>query len=109
MTSQIFKNNIPNEILFELLDNICIKNDKYYLFNFDSFKKGIYNETIQKFIEICKPYYYISKQKYLIKKITYNTFTTIIRQICNFNKIKYNSEIVYNNSSYNIVYYIYFI
>jgi hypothetical protein len=107
MTSQIFKNNIPNTILFELLDKICIKNAKYYMLNFDAYKKGLYNEEIQKFFEVCKPYYYSSKHKYLDKKITYNSFATILRQICNFNQISYTSKIIYSKSSYNIVYYIY--
>lgn len=108
MTSQIFKNNIPNQIFYEFLDEICLKNGKHYTFNFETYKKGIYKESIPKFIEYCKPFYHISKRKYLEKKLTYNTFTTIIRQICNFNKITYTSKIVYDKSTYNIVYYIYY-
>ncbi len=108
MTSQIFKNSIPNKLFYELLDEICFKNEKNYIFNFETYKKGVYKECIPKFIEYCKPFYHISKRKYLEKKLTYNTFTTIIRQICNFNKITYTSKIVYDKSSYNIVYYIYY-
>jgi hypothetical protein len=107
MTSQIFKNKVPNALFFELLDKICPKNEKHYTFNLDSFKKGIFNKEIIKFFENLKPYYFISKQKYLERKITYNSFTTILRQICNNNKIIYTSQIIYNKSSYNIVYYIY--
>ena len=107
MISQIFKNKVPNTLFFELLDKLCIKNEKYYTFNSYAFKKGIYNEEIQKFFEVCKPYYFLSKQKYLEKKITYNTFSTILRQICNYNKIVYTSKIIYNKSDYSIVYYIY--
>ena len=108
MTSQILKNNIPNNILFELLDLMCFKNNTYYTFNFESFKKGVYNESIQKFIKYCNPYYHISKRKYLEKKLTYNSFTTILRQICNSNKISYISKIIYDKSTYNITYYIYY-
>jgi hypothetical protein len=36
MSNQIFKNNIPNNIFFELLDKICLKNEKYYIFNVES-------------------------------------------------------------------------
>ena len=108
MSTQIFKNKIPNEILFELLDIICLKNEKHYIFNVDSFKKGVFKEEIQKFIEKCTPYYHISKRKYLEKKLTYNSFTTILRQICNFNKITYTSQIKYDKSTYDIVYYIYY-
>ena len=108
MSTQIFKKKVPDEILFELLDVICLKNEKHYTFNVDSFKKGIFKDDIQKFIGICTPYYHISKRKYIEKKLTYNSFTTILRQICNFNKIKYTSQIKYDKSTYDIVYYIYF-
>ena len=59
-------------------------------------------------IEECKPYYHLSKRKYLEKKVTYNSFTTVLRQICNYNKIIYTSQIKYDKSKYEIVYYIYF-
>jgi hypothetical protein len=107
MASQIFKKNIPKELLFTLLDQICMKNEKHYTFNNNSFKKGMLNENIPKFIEECKEYYYNSKQKYLEKKMTYNSFTTVMRQICNFTKITYTSQIKYDKSTYDIVYYIY--
>jgi len=94
-------------MLFELLDKICVKNEKQFTLNLDAYKKGIYLEEIQKFVENCKPYYYTSKLKYLEKKNSYNSFTTILRQICNSNHITYTSRILYSKSNYNIVYYIY--
>jgi hypothetical protein len=108
MSTQIFKNNVPNESLFQLLDSICMKNEKHYTYNIEAFKRGIFKESIQKFIEECKPYYHLSKKKYLDKKITFNSFTTILRQICNFNKITYTSQIKYDKSSYSIIYYFYY-
>ena len=108
MSIQIFKNNVPNKFLFDLLNLICVKNEKYFLFNNNSFKKGLFNDEIVKFFEMCKPYYHISKQKYLERKVDYNSFTTVLRQICNFNKITYTSQIKYDKSTYNIFYYIYF-
>jgi hypothetical protein len=108
MSTQIFKKKFPNEILFELLDAICSKNEKHYTLNIDSFKKGVFKENIQKFIEDSTEYYHLSKRKYLERKLTYNSFTTIIRQICNFNKITYTSQIKYDKSTYSIIYYIYY-
>jgi hypothetical protein len=108
MSIQIFKNNVPNKIIFDLLNLICVKNEKYFIFNNNSFKKGLFNDEIVKFFEMCKPYYHISKQKYLERKVDYNSFTTVLRQICNFNKITYTSQIKYDKSTYNIFYYIYF-
>ena len=107
MSIQIFKKNIPNENFFQLLDSICLKNEKHYILDVDSFKKGIFKEIIQQFLDNCKQYYHLSKRKYLEKKLTYNSFITVIRQICNFNKITYTSQIKYDKSTYSIVYYIY--
>jgi hypothetical protein len=107
MSSQIFKKEVPNETLFNLLENICMKNEKHYILNSDSFKKGILNKYIENFLEICKPYYHNSKKKYIEKKLTYNSFITVVRQICNYNKLTYISQIKYTKSSYDIVYIIY--
>jgi hypothetical protein len=108
MSTQIFKLPIPNQLLIQLLDEIAVKNDKCYVLNNNSYKKGMFNDIINKFITECTPYYHLSKRKYLERKLTYNTFVTIIRQICNFNNITYTSQIKYNKSTYDIVYYIYF-
>jgi hypothetical protein len=107
-TSQIFKNEIPNELFFSFLEKICAKNEKYYVFNNDSYKKGIYNNEIPSFLEVCKPYYYISKRKYLERKMNYTYFVTILRQICKANNINYASQLKYTNSSYCIHYYFYY-
>jgi hypothetical protein len=108
MLSQIFKNKIDNSLLFDLLDKICIKTDSYYIFNNSAFNKGKYNNDINSFINECIPYYHVSKRNYLEKKITQKSFSTILRQICNFNNIRYVSKIIYNRSRYDVVYYIYF-
>lgn len=107
MTNQIFKNIFPNELLIELLNDICIKTKDYYLIDNASYKKGIFTNKINDFLEKCKPYYHISKHKYLIRKTTYKSFVTVIRQICNYNKIPYTSKIKYDKSDYSIIYNIY--
>ena len=107
MSTQIFKNKVPTVLLFELLDSICLKTEKYYIINIETFKKGVFKDLIQVFFEQCKPYYHISKKKYLERKLSYNSFTTVLRQICNFNKLIYTSQIKYDKSKYDIVYYIY--
>jgi hypothetical protein len=108
MSTQIFKQNVPNELLLNMLDELCLKNNRYYIFNIDSFKKGIYNNSIPTFLETCKKYYHVSKRKYLEKKITFNSFITVLRQICNYNNITYTSQIKYDKSNYSIIYYIYY-
>jgi hypothetical protein len=105
--SQIFKEAVPLELLIHLLNNICAKNDKHYILDTIAFKSGIFNGSIQQFIQDCKPYYFYSKLKYLDRKLTYKNFLTIIRQICNHNNLDYHSQIKYDKSKYEIVYTIY--
>jgi len=107
MSNQIFKNAYPNELLIELLNDICVKTNDYYMIDNNSYKKGIFTNKLSEYLEKCKPYYHVSKQKYLERKLTYNNFVTVIRQICNFNKIAYTSKIKYDKSDYNIIYNIY--
>jgi hypothetical protein len=108
MSSQLFKQQIPTELVFELLDKISIKTDNYYIVDINAYKKGIFNNTIPQFIEKCIPYYFLSKRVYLQRELTCKSFITVLRQICNFNKITYKSQIKYDHSDYDIVYYIYF-
>jgi len=78
MSTQIFKSKIPNDILFQLLKDIAVKSssagastgakDDVYIVNNNVYKKGIFNGKIAAFYEVCKPYYHLSKRKYLEKK-----------------------------------------
>ena len=113
MSSQIFKNKIPNSIIIQILEDIAIKtvsagtsgiDGTIYIINNNVYKKGIFNGKILEFYEICRPYYHISKRKYLDKKISYNSFITVIRQICNSKQITYTSQIKYDKSAYDIIY-----
>lgn len=111
MSSQIFKKPIPNDILFDLLQKISVnkdnKTDNYYLVNNTSFKQIVYHNYLEDFCNKIREYYHKSKLKYIERKLDYSKFVTIIRQLCSYNKISYTSKIVYNNSTYDIVYYIY--
>jgi hypothetical protein len=44
---------------------------------------------------------------YLERKMVYNSFTNIVRQICKLNNIMFTSQIKYNESKYNIDFFIY--
>lgn len=108
MVSQIFKHNIPNEVLFDFLSSISIKTDKYYIVNLEAYKKGVFNNVISDFYEKIKEYYYLSKRFYLERKMSYTNFTTILRQICKFNEISYTSQIKYDKSRYDIIYNVFY-
>jgi inorganic pyrophosphatase/exopolyphosphatase len=109
MPNQIFKENVSNEILFEFLEKFCIKKDKYFIFDLNSYKKMIFHDLYKDFVAQVIDHYHKAKQFYLERKITYNSMTTIFKQICKCNSISYTSEIKYNESTYTIVYYIYFL
>ena len=108
MNSQIFKKNIPSEFLFNFLEKICLKTDKYYLIDYNAYKKMLFNDLQQGFCESLKEYYYLGKYFYLERDITYKSFTNIVRQICKHNNIMFTSKMKYNNSKYNIDFLIYF-
>ena len=108
MSKQIFKRKVPNNILFELLDKVCLKTSNYYLFDKNAYKKMVYNKYHIDFCDALKPYYHLGKLFYLEREMTYNAFTTILRQVCKFNAIMFNSNIKYNESKYNIDYMVYF-
>lgn len=105
--SQNFKKSVPNTLLFDLLKNICSETDKYYLLSKTSFKLAVYHNYCDDLCSSLKEYYHKSKVHYAERKLNYNRLVTIIRQICSHNNISYASNIIYNNSTYDIVYYIY--
>jgi hypothetical protein len=108
MPNQIFKKTVSPSILMELLDKICLKTEKYYLFDINAYKKLLFYNLQAGFCENLKDYYHLGKQFYLTRKMKYNHFTTVIRQICKLCNIMYTSQIKYNESKYNIDYLIYF-
>lgn len=107
---QIFKNTIPQQNLFDYLNINSVKQKSCYQFNEYSFKKSILNNSLFLFLDIIKDYYHESKKTTYINidNIKYKNITTIIRQICNTNKIAFCSKIKYIKNSYDIIYYIYF-
>jgi len=108
MTNQIFKTVIPSDMLFRLLDKICFKTEKYYLFDLNAYRKFLFYHLNIDFCDEIRDHYHIGKRIYIDRKMTYNSFTTIIRQICKSSNIMYTSQIKYNKSKYNIDYFIYF-
>lgn len=108
MSSQIFKQSVPTEVLFKLLEQICLKTNKYYVIDMNAFRKMCFNKLHEQFCSEILPYYHLGKQFYVTREITYNSFTTIIRQICKHHAIMFSSQIKYNESKYNINYHIYY-
>lgn len=108
MSKQIFKKPVPQEYLFELLEKICLKKEKYYLFDMNAFKKLQFHKYHIPFCENLKEYYHMGKHFYLERTLSYNSFTNIIRQICKGSNIMFTSQIKYNESKYNIDFFIFY-
>jgi hypothetical protein len=107
MLIQIFKKEIPIQLLYDLLEKICAKNDKYYMVDLNAYKKMLFHGYHTEFLNILVGYYHSSKRYYAERELTFNAFTTIIRQICKSNTVQFTSQIKYNSSKYNIEYLIY--
>jgi hypothetical protein len=104
----VIRTHIPIEVLFNILDQICTKKDKYYLMNFNAFRllqfHGLYPDFAAAIVDCYRP----SKQYFVTRTLSYNSFMTIIRQICRINKKRYEMRFNYQHSVYNIDYYIYY-
>ena len=106
MRNIIFNSDISNNILFDFLNIYCSIENNHYIFDKLSYKKYEYNDLISEFLNTLKSYYKPAKLYYLERELTYNNLFTIIRQICKFNSISYQSKIKYDKNKYNIIYYI---
>ena len=104
MGTQLFKTNVPIELIWNFIKLIAEEKGDNYSLNKIVYKQAEYNNHIIPFIDSLKPYYYKSKLYYLERKLDYVKFMTIMRQLCNAHNLKYTSKIIYNNSSYEIEY-----
>jgi hypothetical protein len=107
MSKQIFKTTPPLERLYQLLEDVCEKKDnEFYIVDKCSYKKAMFNDLITPFLQDISPFYHLSKKKYVERKMTFNNFITVVRQICNFHELEYDTKINYDKSKYDIVYFV---
>ena len=108
MLKQIFRENVDTSLLMGLLEKVCLKTDKYYLIDKNAYRKIAFHNYQIEFLETIKSCYQESKKFYLEREFTYNSFINIVRQICKSNDVMFTSKIKYNESKYNIDYFIYY-
>jgi len=106
MKNQLFKTIIQPEILWRFLKENGEETEDYYIFNKSLYKKAVFRDTIVPFTQQLNAYYYDSKKHYVTRKMDYIKFITILRQLCNSIDVNYETHLVYNNSTYEIVYFI---
>ena len=104
----LFRSHIPIDYLYDVLEKICVKKEKYYIIDFNSYRLLQFHDLYTNFAEQIIQAYKPSKQKYVTRTLTYNSFVTIVRHICRINGIPFDTKFNYQYSLYNIDYYIYF-
>lgn len=103
----IFKKPVPLEHLFVLLEKICSSShDEYYLFDRNVYNLMIYRNLHTPFLKLILPYYLLSRQYFVTRDLDYNSFVTIIRQICNIHKHPFKTDKQYDHSEYTIRYFV---
>ncbi len=107
MKNQLFKTIIEPKLLCDFIIDNGEEKEDYYIFNKSLYKKAVFRHAITPFVQQLEAYYFESKKHYVRRKMDYIKFITVIRQLCNSLEIKYDTHLVYNNSSYEIVYSIY--
>jgi hypothetical protein len=104
---QIFKSCVPQELTLELLDKISLKENGFWVITYEKYKQGIHTGIIQDFFSACIPYYHISKQHYITRKlnytkVSYSNLLTVLRQICNNSNINWRQNSKYFNGVANV-------
>lgn len=107
MSKQIFRRLVPPPILYDLLEKICLKTDKYYLVDHNAYRKFIYLELNKTFADSIIECYHSSKRFYVTREMDYNSFINLVRQICKSNQLMFTSQIKYMESKYSIEYLIF--
>jgi hypothetical protein len=108
MSKQIFRKLVSPELLYELLEKICLKTDKYYLVDHNAYKKFMFLGLDRGFKENIIGYYHDSKRFYVTREMNYNSFINILRQVCKSNQMMFTSQIKYMESKYSIEYLIFY-
>lgn len=102
--SQIFRITFEPDFFYDLLDKITIPETNEYIIDIPAYNKMFFLNLESDFLLTLRPYYHFSKLYYLDRKLTYSSFCTIIRQICNHCNITFNTRVVYFRSKHQIEY-----
>ena len=104
--SRIFFEPVEAKILYDLLEQICQKTEKHYIFNELAYRRMKFLGLHIPFLNTIVRRYQSSKQFYVTRKQTYQTFLTIVKQLCHHNRIPITSSVQYFESTYMINYFI---
>ena len=106
MRHNVFCKEVPLDVLWTFLDDVCVQEDVYYSIDKNMFAKMIFERKHIEFLNSIKKYYFKSKYHYLNDEMSYNSFVTLLRQICNYHKHNYLKRKKYDHSDYTMCYFI---
>ena len=106
MVNQIIQKRVD---LFEsFIRSHFIREQDYYVYNIEVFKKLEYESQLKPFLDSLKPYYYKNKHYYLERwPLHYNQFNTVLRQLFNKNEMQVEKKVKYTMSKYQVEYYVF--
>lgn len=104
--SKLFQTPVSLNILYDLLDQICLFKETYYVIDPTSFNKMMYIGLYQQFIDTITPHYFPQKRSAVLKEPTYYNFINIIKQISKLHGIEVKSKIVRMNSTKHTSYFL---
>jgi len=112
----VFVKKVPFSLLVGLLDRICSRIEGrgieeglrvYYYISEYEYRKMIFENLHMGFLNSIRDYYSTFFSRYWERDFTYNSFKTIVRQICKINGVRYEKEKVILNSETVVRYRIY--
>lgn len=104
MAIKLFKLTPPPEIIWDLLEEICFKENDNYIVNYESYKKMFYLEMEDYLFDNLLEYYHEAHYSYIDCEMDYKSFLTIIRQVCKANGIPYSYDAVNEGGYYKQFY-----
>jgi hypothetical protein len=105
--SNLFSEPYPLAKLWAILNEICPSEEDYYLIDENAFDSMVvFKGTHISFLEDLKTYYYPCQQFYVTRPFNYKSFTTLLRQLCNYHNVNFRIDKHYNHSKLTIRYFI---
>jgi hypothetical protein len=105
---RLFQELVPWNCFQHLLREICppLSLNQTFMIDLNAYKKMIFLEKHHPFLETLKTHYLRDKHFYITRPFTYNSFMTIVRQICKSHKQPFHTELKFGRAFHNMVYYI---
>lgn len=98
--NQLFRMVPDHKVIFSALDEVCYRDEPMFIVDDVAFKRLKYDDRIFNLYTYLRPYYHLSKQKYLDGSVSLKGLLTVLRQLCNLFCIQYVSKVVYRNGTY---------